>query len=87
VAADPVSIWHVDGIAAWLLIASIGSAGCIVLASTFMMIIFDLSGLRQGFSRCARRDACQSFKTPLLYKIVRHPLMLGFLLAFWPRLR
>src|SRR5262249_42589381 len=53
-------------------------------ASTFMIDHFDLFGLRQAFS--ALRGATmpgQSFRTPLLYKIVRHPLMLGFLLVFW----
>ena len=55
-----------------------------MLSSTFMLDHFDLSGLRQGFS--ALRGAAlpgQSFRTPLLYKVVRHPIMLGFLLAFW----
>jgi protein-S-isoprenylcysteine O-methyltransferase Ste14 len=45
---------------------------------------FDLSGLRQGFFALRGVEMpAQSFKTPLLYKVVRHPLMLGFLLAFW----
>jgi protein-S-isoprenylcysteine O-methyltransferase Ste14 len=44
----------------------------------------DLFGIRQALS--AMRGAAapnQPFKTPLLYKVVRHPMMLGFLLAFW----
>jgi len=45
---------------------------------------FDLSGLRQAFFALRGAEIPgQSFRTPLLYKIVRHPLMLGFLLAFW----
>jgi protein-S-isoprenylcysteine O-methyltransferase Ste14 len=80
----PTPIWQIDGIAAWLLIGVYWLGWLIVLASTFMIDHFDLSGLRQGFFalRGAEMPA-QSFKTPLLYKIVRHPLMLGFLLAFW----
>src|ERR1700682_3947520 len=80
----PIQIWQIDGIAAWLLIGVYWLGWLVVLASTFMIDHFDLSGLRQAFFalRGAEMPA-QSFKTPLLYKIVRHPLMLGFLLAFW----
>jgi methanethiol S-methyltransferase len=80
----PIPVWQADGIAAWLLIGIHWLGWSIVLASTFMIDHFDLSGLRQAF--LALRGAeipGQSFRTPLLYKIVRHPLMLGFLLAFW----
>jgi methanethiol S-methyltransferase len=79
-----IPVWQIDGIAGWLLIGVYWLGWLIVLTSTFMIDHFDLSGLRQGFFalRGAEMPA-QSFKTPLLYKIVRHPLMLGFLLAFW----
>ena len=80
----PVSIWHVDGIAAWLLIGVYWLGWLVVLTSTFMLDHFDLSGLRQAFFELRGAELPgQSFRTPLLYKIVRHPLMLGFLLAFW----
>jgi len=39
---------------------------------------FDRSGLRQVFALRGAEMPAQSFKTPLLYKIVRHPLMLAF---------
>jgi methanethiol S-methyltransferase len=80
----PMTVWRIEGLAAWLLIGVYWLGWSIVFASTFMIDHFDLSGLRQAFF--ALRGAGQpgqSFKTPLLYKIVRHPLMLGFLLAFW----
>jgi methanethiol S-methyltransferase len=80
----PTPVWQIDGIAAWLLIGVYWLGWLVVLASTFMIDHFDLSGLRQAFF--ALRGAAipsQSFRTPLLYKVVRHPLMLGFLLAFW----
>ena len=80
----PAPVWQIEGIAAWLLIGVQWLGWLIVLASTYMIDHFDLFGLRQAFF--ALRGAVapgQSFKTPLLYKIVRHPLMLGFLLAFW----
>jgi protein-S-isoprenylcysteine O-methyltransferase Ste14 len=80
----PIQIWHVDGMAAWLLIGVYWLGWSIMLASTFMIDHFDLSGLRQAFFalRGAEQPG-QSFKTPLFYKIVRHPIMLGLLLAFW----
>jgi protein-S-isoprenylcysteine O-methyltransferase Ste14 len=80
----PIPVWHVGGIAAWLLIGVYWLGWLITLASTFMIDHFDLSGLRQAFFALRGGELPgQSFKTPLLYKIVRHPIMLGFLLAFW----
>ena len=80
----PTPIWQVSGIAAWLLTSVHWLGWLIAFASTHMIDHFDLFGLRQAL--VAWRGAempSQSFMTPLLYKIVRHPLMLGFLLAFW----
>jgi protein-S-isoprenylcysteine O-methyltransferase Ste14 len=80
----PIPVWQIGGIAAWLLIGAYWLGWLVVLASTFMIDHFDLSGLRQALFALRGAEApAQSFKTPLLYKIVRHPLMLGFLLAFW----
>ena len=80
----PTTVWQIDGIAAWLLIGVYWLGWLIVFASTFMIDHFDLSGLRQAFLALRGAEVPgQSFRTPLLYKIVRHPLMLGFLLAFW----
>jgi methanethiol S-methyltransferase len=80
----PLPIWRIDGIAASLLIGIHWLGWLIVLSSTFMIDHFDLSGLRQAFFALRGAELPgQSFKTLLLYKIVRHPLMLGFLLAFW----
>jgi methanethiol S-methyltransferase len=80
----PMPIWQADGMAAWLLVGIFWLGWSIVFASTFMIDHFDLSGLRQAFVALRGTAAPgQSFKTPLLYKVVRHPLMLGFLLAFW----
>lgn len=80
----PAPIWEASGIVAWLLTGVHWLGWLIAFASTHMIDHFDLFGLRQAL--LALRGAempAQSFRTPLLYKIVRHPLMLGFLLAFW----
>lgn len=80
----PAPVWQVHGIAAWLLIGVHWLGWLIAFASTHMIDHFDLFGLRQAFVALRGTEMPgQSFKTPLLYKIVRHPLMLGFLLAFW----
>ena len=80
----PTPVWQVGGVAAWVLIGLSWLGWLVALASTFMIDHFDLSGLRQAFS-ALRGTAMpgQSFRTPLLYRLVRHPLMLGLLLAFW----
>jgi methanethiol S-methyltransferase len=80
----PVTVWHVGGIAGWLLIGIYWLGWIIALASTFMINHFDLFGLSQAFFALrGMKPPGESFRTPLLYKIVRHPLMLGFLLVFW----
>jgi methanethiol S-methyltransferase len=54
------------------------------LISTFQIDHFELFGLRQVVDALhGAADRMQVFKTPLLYRLVRHPLMLGLLLAFW----
>ena len=80
----PTPIWQANGLAAALLIGVYWLGWGVALASTFMIDHFDLFGLRQTLFTLRRAGRPgQSFKMPLLYRIVRHPLMLGFLLAFW----
>jgi protein-S-isoprenylcysteine O-methyltransferase Ste14 len=81
----PDVIWHVEAAAVRHLLWGLFAAGwLIVLASTFMIDHFELFGLRQavGYFR-GQPNTPASFKTPGLYRFVRHPLMLGFIIAFW----
>ncbi len=80
----PMQVWQVGGIAASLLSGVYWLGWVVVLASTFMIDHFDLFGLNRPFLALRGAEAPgQSFRTPLLYTIVRHPLMLGFLIVFW----
>ena len=80
----PMSVWRVEGAAAIVLTGLHWLGWVIALSSTYMIDHFDLFGLRQAIFALRGTDpTAQPFKTPLLYRLVRHPLMLGFLLAFW----
>jgi protein-S-isoprenylcysteine O-methyltransferase Ste14 len=55
-----------------------------VLAATFMINHFELFGLRQVFAAWRGSPNREiGFQATWLYRLVRHPLMLGFLIAFW----
>jgi methanethiol S-methyltransferase len=81
----PETIWSVTNPTGALVLQSVFWAGWgLVLLSTFLINHFELFGLHQVYARL-RHKALPSpvFKTPLFYKNVRHPIYLGFLLAFW----
>jgi protein-S-isoprenylcysteine O-methyltransferase Ste14 len=82
--AEPV-IWRVtSGPAATLLDAVFWLGWVVLFISTFLINHFELFGLRQVFARLTGRAIPEAeFRTPLFYRYVRHPIYVGFLLAFW----
>lgn len=82
----PMRIWDVGGDAArWALYALSASGWLLVLVSTFLINHFDLFGLRQVWFHAHGRGPGPHgpFVTRAFYRVVRHPIMLGFLVAFW----
>jgi protein-S-isoprenylcysteine O-methyltransferase Ste14 len=79
------TVWDLRGTGAGtLLLATYGLGWLIVLASTFMISHFELFGLTQAWRRLRERpEPPATFVERFLYRFVRHPIMLGFLVAFW----
>lgn len=81
----PAVLWSVtDPYIAKLLIGVSLLGFVIALTSTYLINHFELFGLQQVVNNLAGREAPPAvFRTPLFYKVVRHPLYLGFIIAFW----
>ena len=78
-------VWRVEhGAVVALLWSLFGLGWLLVLVSTFLINHFELFGLHQVFARLTGRAMPEAqFRTPLLYRWVRHPLYTGLLLSFW----
>jgi protein-S-isoprenylcysteine O-methyltransferase Ste14 len=78
-------VWQVDATALRAVIWALFALGwAVVLVSTFVIDHFDLFGLRQTWLYAQGKPySPPGFKDSVLYRTVRHPLMLGFLIAFW----
>ena len=78
-------VWTVEApIGRYVLWALFGLGWGIVLLSTYLISHFELFGLKQVWMNWRRREIPQTnFVTPFLYKFVRHPLYLGFIIAMW----
>lgn len=81
----PGTVWQVtNGVAAGIVWTVYVLGWLLVLVSTFAIDHFDLFGLRQVFNFFHRQPpASPEFKEGWLYRLVRHPLMLGFVIVFW----
>ena len=81
----PGVVWSIEHpVGRGVLIALFWLGWAIVLLSTFMINHFDLFGLRQVWLRVRGMQYTQvPFRTVAFYRFIRHPIMLGFLIAFW----
>jgi protein-S-isoprenylcysteine O-methyltransferase Ste14 len=82
--ALPQVVWQAEGAAAMALWALFALGWLVVLTATFMINHFELFGLRQIWLH-ARGSAYTAprYVERFFYRFVRHPIMLGFLIAFW----
>ncbi len=78
-------VWNIEGETYVMIIQILFWAGWgIVLISTFLISHFHLFGLQQVFENFKNKSLSDPvFKMNLFYRIVRHPIMLGFMIAFW----
>src|SRR5262249_18596527 len=85
--AMPSIVWQVTNPTMAIALLGLSFFGWfIVLLSTFLINHFELFGLQQvimNFAGNGKTGSEPRFKTPMLYKLVRHPIYLGFIIAFW----
>lgn len=81
----PAVVWDVQQPAGRVLLWALFWLGWVIaLGATFMINHFDLFGLRQVYLAWRQKPYTElHFRTHLFYRLVRHPLMLGFLVSFW----
>lgn len=78
-------VWQVEGSAGQAILYTLfGFGWTLVLVSTFLINHFDLFGLRQVYLNFTGQEYTHlKFGTPGPYKLIRHPLYLGWFFAFW----
>jgi protein-S-isoprenylcysteine O-methyltransferase Ste14 len=81
----PAVLWQVADPGVAMALTGLSLVGFfIVLTSTFLINHFELFGLHQVANNLTGREMpVQRFRTPLYYRFVRHPIYLGFVIAFW----
>jgi protein-S-isoprenylcysteine O-methyltransferase Ste14 len=81
----PFVVWHIDNPSVAMAVTGLSFTGwLIVLSSTFLINHFELFGLHQVANNLSGKPLPDPrFRTPLYYRLVRHPLYLGFVVAFW----
>jgi len=81
----PAVVWEITNPAIAMALLGLSFTGwLIVLTSTFLINHFELFGLHQVTNSLTGHPMPEPrFRTPLYYKFVRHPIYLGFIIAFW----
>jgi protein-S-isoprenylcysteine O-methyltransferase Ste14 len=81
----PAVVWHIEEPEMAATVAILSFIGwVIVFTSTFLINHFELFGLHQVTNNLTGRQMpTPTFRTPLFYNFVRHPIYLGFIIAFW----
>lgn len=81
----PGVLWQVTNAPLAMAITGVSLVGWVlVFTSTFLINHFELFGVQQvAHNLTGRAAAAPEFRTPVFYKIVRHPIYLGFIVAFW----
>jgi protein-S-isoprenylcysteine O-methyltransferase Ste14 len=81
----PTILWHIEEPEIAATITAISFGGWLMaLSSTFLINHFELFGLHQVANNLGGVESpAPRFRTPLYYKFVRHPIYLGFIIAFW----
>jgi methanethiol S-methyltransferase len=81
----PTVVWTTEGIARMVVLAVFWGGWAVLLISTFLINHFELFGLKQAMGARSSHTggAAPVLRTPLFYRFVRHPLYLGFVIAFW----
>lgn len=81
----PTVLWQIDDPQIAMAVTGISLLGFLIaLTSTFLINHFELFGLHQVANNLTGRSMpAPRFRTPLYYQFVRHPLYLGFIIAFW----
>jgi protein-S-isoprenylcysteine O-methyltransferase Ste14 len=81
----PAVVWQIEDRQLAMIMTGLSHIGWVlVFASTFLINHFELFGLHQVANNLSGRPMpAPRFRVPLFYKFVRHPLYLGFIIAFW----